>query len=148
MWPGARIEIPSIRALLLINTPSVILTASYSILKTRGEVRRVREREDGNCVTSFRLDAVAAPRDAPFPAQNSVRPMHPTNLYPHATHTSTYCTLLPCGEAATGCSLSQFAVPGNTMASCGRCSSLIYTSAPRKGEKTPLSTAIKEYTRQ
>jgi hypothetical protein len=99
MWPSARVQIPFIRALLLINTPSVTLTASCSTVKTRGKIKRAREREDGNCVTSFRLDAVSAPRDAPFPAQNTVRPRHPINSYPHA-HTNTYYSLPPCRGAA------------------------------------------------
>jgi hypothetical protein len=64
--------------LLLINTPSVSMTASYSRLLTRRKMEKMKARqregeEHGNCVASFRLDAVSAPRDA----------FHPTSLPLH-----------------------------------------------------------------
>jgi len=86
-----RRKIPFFLALLLINTPSVTLTASYSRLLTRGRYRKERRREEANCVTSFRLDAVSAPRDVPSPCTT----FWFSQAYPSAhIHTQTHIVAL------------------------------------------------------
>jgi hypothetical protein len=104
MWPRAHRDSP--QSCYTIDKHSI--SHSDSFLRRAEDAGKgkecFREGEEGNCVTSFRLDAVSAPRDAPFPAQHSVRRRHPINSYPH-----THYPLPPSREA------TQPSVPNSTL---------------------------------
>jgi hypothetical protein len=102
MWPRAHREIPLTRALLLINTPSVTLTASYARLETRRKVRRTAERE--RMATASQVFAwTPSRRPGTLPSLRntlSVAGIPSTHIHAHThTHTNTHYPLPPPREA-------------------------------------------------
>jgi hypothetical protein len=121
-------EIPSIRALLLINTPSVTLTASYSRLKMRGKVRRARERKR-MAIASQVFAWTPSRRRGTLPSLRSTLFVPGIPIHTHI-HITPYPLLERQSNRVflTPPSLSHFTVLGKTMAHSNICPSQACTA--------------------